>query len=396
MTSLARAKPIRRAWWRPSGWRNSWPGTSEQRGTGRQPSAVWRPRPSTLSLKLPALCQSFFMAAALPFSLAAASLPNASLNPKLQAPIKTWDEAIPLGNGLLGGLVWGEGNVLRLSLDRGDLWDERPSQRHVALHDRFNWATMQRLVAEDRMAEFNDIFDSNYDYDDPPTKLPAGRLEITLDPSQSIETFELRLATAEAIARLKGGSEIRAFISAAKVREPVAVLRIPGPALKDLRLRPPESVKKLHYPPAQPGEADSLRWLEQECADGFAYAICAGWKRAGDSTLVAVTVATRAEGKSPRAVAQARVQAALKAGYDKLAAPHAAWWAGFWQRSNLSVPEPHILQQYCFVRYLYGAASRRGAPPMPLQGVWSADAGSLPPWKGDYHNDLNTQMTYIA
>jgi alpha-L-fucosidase 2 len=31
-----------------------------------------------------------------------------------------------------------------------------------------------------------------------------------------------------------------------------------------------------------------------------------------------------------------------------------------------------------------------------LQGVWSADAGSLPPWKGDYHNDLNTQMTYLA
>ena len=33
---------------------------------------------------------------------------------------------------------------------------------------------------------------------------------------------------------------------------------------------------------------------------------------------------------------------------------------------------------------------------MPLQGVWTADAGSLPPWKGDYHNDLNTQMTYMG
>ena len=33
---------------------------------------------------------------------------------------------------------------------------------------------------------------------------------------------------------------------------------------------------------------------------------------------------------------------------------------------------------------------------MPLQGVWTADCGGLPPWKGDYHNDLNTQMTYIA
>src|ERR1019366_1908594 len=135
----------------------------------------------------------------------AASLPDGSLNLKLQAPIKTWDEAIPLGNGLLGGLVWGEDNILRLSLDRGDLWDERPSKHHVEVHDRFTWATMQRLVAEDRMAEFNDIFDSNYDYEGPPTKLPAGRLEITLDPTQSIEAFELNLATAEAIARLQGG-----------------------------------------------------------------------------------------------------------------------------------------------------------------------------------------------
>jgi alpha-L-fucosidase 2 len=33
---------------------------------------------------------------------------------------------------------------------------------------------------------------------------------------------------------------------------------------------------------------------------------------------------------------------------------------------------------------------------MPLQGVWTADNGQLPPWKGDYHNDLNTQMTYLS
>ena len=45
---------------------------------------------------------------------------------QLSAPIKSWDEAIPLGNGLMGGLLWGGDNVVRLSLDRGDLWDERP------------------------------------------------------------------------------------------------------------------------------------------------------------------------------------------------------------------------------------------------------------------------------
>ena len=31
---------------------------------------------------------------------------------------------------------------------------------------------------------------------------------------------------------------------------------------------------------------------------------------------------------------------------------------------------------------------------MSLQGVWTADDGALPPWKGDYHNDLNTQLSY--
>ena len=333
---------------------------------------------------------------ALPLSLTAFGLPDASLNLKLPAPIKTWDEAIPLGNGTMGLLLWGEGNTLRLSLDRGDLWDERPSKRFTEVRDKFNWRTMQELVASNRMAEFHDIYDSNYDYNGPPTKLPAGRVEITLDSAQSFEAFELNLATAEASAQLTGGSKARAFVNAASVTNPVALILIPGPPLKDVRLKSPDSVKQLGYPPPRTGEGEGLRWFEQEAADGFAYAVCAGWKRAGNVTLLAATVATRTEGKSPQAVARRRVEEALKAGYNQLFAEHAKWWAAFWEHSRVTVPEPHILQHYYLVRYFYGAASRRGAPPMPLQGVWSADAGSLPPWKGDYHNDLNTQMTYLA
>ena len=322
--------------------------------------------------------------------------PDASLNLILTAPIRTWDEAIPLGNGAMGVLLWGEGNTLRLSLDRGDLWDERPSKRFTEVRDKFDWRTMQELVASNRMDEFNDIFDSNYDYNGPPTKLPAGRVEITLDESQNVEGFELNLATAEGVAHLKASELLRAFVNAANVSQPVAMVRISGPPLKDLQLKTPDSVKKLGYPRPRTGQSDGLRWFEQDAAEGFAYAVCAGWKRIGDSTLLAVTVATRAEGKSPQAVAQRRVEEALKRGYQKLLADHAKWWAAFWDRSQVTVPEPHILQHYYLVRYFYGAASHRGAPPMPLQGVWSADAGDLPPWKGDYHNDLNTQMTYLA
>ncbi|MCH5715036.1 glycosyl hydrolase family 95 catalytic domain-containing protein [Niabella hibiscisoli] len=41
-----------------------------------------------------------------------------------------------------------------------------------------------------------------------------------------------------------------------------------------------------------------------------------------------------------------------------------------------------------------GAVSRPAAPAITLQAVWTADNGSLPPWKGDFHNDLNTQLSY--
>ncbi|MHB8970350.1 MAG: glycosyl hydrolase family 95 catalytic domain-containing protein [Pirellulaceae bacterium] len=323
-------------------------------------------------------------------------LPDASLNLSLTAPINTWDEAIPLGNGAMGVLLWGDSSTLCLSLDRGDLWDERPSKKHLLVKERFNWTAMQRMVAENKMDEFNEVFDSNYEYDGPPSKLPAGRVELVLDPSQIVERFELNLATAEGLARFTTGPELRVFVNACTVKEPVAMLRIPGPAPREVRLKSPDSVQKLGYAPPRTGEADGLRWFEQEAADGFAYAVCAAWKRVGNETLLAMTVATRDEGTHPQAVAQARVEAALQAGYDKQLQAHTQWWAQFWERSQVFIPAPHILQQYYLVRYFYGAASRRGAPPMPLQGVWSADAGSLPPWKGDYHNDLNTQMTYMG
>lgn len=59
---------------------------------------------------------------------------------------------------------------------------------------------------------------------------------------------------------------------------------------------------------------------------------------------------------------------ALEQGYEKVAASHRAWWADFWNHSGLSIPttDAHILRQYYIVQYFYGAASRRGAPPMPL------------------------------
>ena len=46
----------------------------------------------------------------------AAAESGPELNLTLTAPIGTWDEALPLGNGLMGGLLWGGDSTLRRSL----------------------------------------------------------------------------------------------------------------------------------------------------------------------------------------------------------------------------------------------------------------------------------------
>ncbi len=324
------------------------------------------------------------------FATAWAGAADDPMKMELAAPIATWDEAVPLGNGLLGGLFWGEGNTLRLSLDRGDLWDERPAQGMP--WEKFNYANLIRLVGQRKAAEITAIFDRNY-RDPHPTKIPAGRLEITLDPRWRVERFELDLATAEGRGWLPEGKKVDVFFSAV---EPVAMVRVPGGEPTALRLTPPASVKQLGYPPPQTGRNGSTRWFLQEAAGGLRWVVCVGSRRTGDATLLAVTVTSSGDGADPLAIARRRVAAALASGYEAMRKPHTAWWSKFWSRSHVEVPEPAIQRHYNLVQYFYGAASRRGAPPIPLQGVWTADAGSLPPWKGDYHNDLNTQMTYIA
>ena len=320
------------------------------------------------------------------------ALPEATLNLRLAAPIKAWDEAVPLGNGLMGGLLWGDKHVVRLSLDRGDLWDERPYAEKEWWKHR-NWKK-----GGDWDGPYNGVT---------PTKLPAGRLEITLDPSQSLSSFELNLATAEGWAQLSGGAKLEAFFSAA---EPVALIRIPGPEPKAFDLIPsgarkpggdagPSSggaVSALGYPPAVPGHDGRAQWYVQEAAEGLKYCACVETKRLDGQTLAAVAVTSTKDAADVLALARERCSAALAQGYEAMLRPHAEWWRRFWARSGLHLPEPGLERYYYLARYFYGAASRRGAPPMPLQGVWTADNGGLPPWKGDYHNDLNTQMTYIA
>ncbi len=315
--------------------------------------------------------------------------PAATSNLVLSAPIDRWDEALPLGNGLTGGLLWGSSDTLRLSLDRGDLWDGRIPE--TLQRDDWTYATMRRLKAEGNHAEHVRLFDEPYDRIPYPTKIPAGRVELDLAAGSTVERFELDLASAEGYAAGPDGAVATAFWSAT---EPVAMVRVRGTA-PGVRILGPASVDKLGYAPAVIDRDGDHAWFVQEAAEGLVYAAVVGWRGRGDATELAIAITTNRESDDPLAAGRVRVDAALERGYEALAAPHRAWWADFWTGSSVAIPDSALQKHYDFVRYLFGAGSRRGAPPIPLQGVWTADEGNLPPWKGDYHNDLNTQMTYL-
>lgn len=326
----------------------------------------------------------------------------------LQAPINNWDEAIPLGNGLMGGLLWGENNIIRLSLDRGDLWDERTNGEP----DWWKKNTYKKgveLINQGKPELVNDWWNLPYD-GVTPTKLPAGRIEIQLPTTEIVKNFELNLASAEGIANFQSNSNIKVIYSAT---EPVILLTINGMSVDALHLLSTMDVfrknskvqagpssggtmEKLGYPEAEKGNSKTAQWYIQEAANGLKYCVYVQSKQFKNETLLAITITSTNDSNDFLSLAQTRCEKALNDGYSVILNKHKQWWKQFWTRSSVSIPDEAVQMQYNLTQYFYGSASRIDSPPMPLQGVWTADNGSLPPWKGDYHNDLNSQMIYMG
>lgn len=319
---------------------------------------------------------------------------------ELTAPISRWDEGLPLGNGLTGALLWGGENQLSVSLDRGDLWDLR--QPPIFSSPEFRYATIKQWVAEGKQAEISRVFDWAYDHFPTPTKLPGARLEIGL--SRAIRRFDLDLRRGEATLRGAEGAVAEALMPPGlngivmRCDAPVAEVRIRRPAAEPREgsnSLDAASIAALGYPTALEGSDDGEVWFVQPTAEGWSYGVVCRWTTGAHGAEL-VALIERGPGQAWLASARRRAAEALSHGYAAWRDENASWWQSFHQSSRLQLPDESLQRHYNTVKYFYGAASRRSAPPMPLQGVWTADAGTLPPWKGDYHNDLNTQTTYGA
>lgn len=318
-----------------------------------------------------------------------------------------WDEALPLGNGTIGALIWEREGKLRFSLDRADVWDMRPM---AGLHrDEFRYQWVQEQVRKKDYKPVQQYFDAPYDREPAPSKIPAGALEFDL-PGGQVKRADVLLASATAEVEWSNGVLLKTFVHAT---EPVGWFRfenvkgemspqIVAPrysgAVKEggpVNSLVGDDLARLGYKQGTitPG-AGSITY-RQDGWGGFSYEVAVHWKPLQNGVIEGVwSVSSHYPKAAAKPAAHVLTQNALKQTYASAVVSHQAWWNRFWGMSSLSVPDPLIEKQWYLEQYKFGSAARRGAPPISLQAVWTADNGRIPPWKGDYHHDLNTQLSY--
>ena len=64
-----------------------------------------------------------------------------------KSSVTSWDEALPLGNGRMGCLLYGDGPI-RLAVDRVDLWDTRPHP--ATLEAGFHFKNLVKLSRSEK------------------------------------------------------------------------------------------------------------------------------------------------------------------------------------------------------------------------------------------------------
>ncbi len=316
----------------------------------------------------------------------------------------TWDEGIPLGNGELGALIWNKEGNLRMSLDRSDLWDLRPISWLEKDEFRFSWVHEKWL--ENDYGIVQEFFDKGaYSNSIAPSKIPGAGLEFHFKDVAAIVKQELDLATAMVMTEWKSGLLMESFVDANEARGYFKFSHLPDDF--SIELTPPryesdtdsglvdevtgQDLRRLGYTQGAVLAGEQEISYHQEGWGGFYYDVVVNWKKTGNE-LIGCWSITSSLSDDKGQVGAETISTDLN--YQQAKKRHIGWWRDFWAKSDLQVPDPLLQKQWYLEQYKFGSAARAHTPPISLQAVWTADNGKMPPWKGDFHHDLNTQLSY--
>ena len=324
--------------------------------------------------------------------------PATSCNLNSDSFAKRWDEAIPLGNGMLGALIWEKENKLRISLDRADIWDDRTAMDL----SKFNFKFVQQRLAANEYDTVHQLGDWPYDNVAYPTKLPCGALEFDMKQLGTVKNVSLDINTALCTAAFENGARFNCYVHAVNNTGYFGFENIQENIIPELIIpaytgaaknendnsHAGDGLSVLGYKKETVIKTDSSIRYHQTTYGNHYYEILVRWKKInkGKAIIGEWTVSN----DTPAILAE--INTALKE--PTYWPSHIQWWKNFWSRSSISIPDDQLQKQYWLDMYKLGCVSRKGAPAITLQAIWTADNGSLPPWKGDFHHDLNTELSY--
>jgi alpha-L-fucosidase 2 len=316
----------------------------------------------------------------------------------------SWDEGIPLGNATIGALIWKHNGALRFSLDRTDLWDLRPVDSLSGPNFRFSW-----ILSHVRNKDYEPIhkkFDWSYDNLPAPSKIPGAALEFSLEKMGNPSQVRLYLNNALCEVKWADGTELQTFVHATQnvgwfVFRNLKTSFVPQlivPAYNTNNVNSStggvsgenQDLKLLGYEQGSVVRNGNEIVYHQKGYKDFYYDVVVKWQQVGTTLYGSWSITSSLSGEhAANLVAQA-----MKRGLQRDYQSHLNFWNKYWNQSSVSLPDAVLQKQYQNEMYKFGSASREHSYPISLQAVWTADNGKMPPWKGDYHHDLNTQLSY--
>ena len=370
--------------------------------------------------------------------------PEGPLTLWYRQPARVWDEALPVGNGRLGAMVFGGVALERLQLNEDTLWDgyKRDTTNPAALQAL---PEVRRLLFEGKNKEATDL--AGRSMMGIPKRIKSyqslGDLFLEAPALADVEDYrrdlDLDAGVASVRFRAEGTLHTREVFSSAP--DNVIVVRWaadrPGRVGGRLRISRKQDAAAL-VDPAEPGrlilrgrinckddrtgEDRGMRFEAQVLVLPEGGRLSAADNQVvlegADAVVLLIAAATDFRGDDPEKLCRGTLSAASKKPFRVLREAHLADHRGLFRRVELNLrgagddpeagrlPTDQRLQRvkqgasdaglvalyFQFGRYLLMKSSRPGTMPANLQGIWNEHMNA--PWNSDYHTNINVQMNY--
>ena len=324
------------------------------------------------------------------------------------APAKDWNEALPLGNGILGMMVFGGVKEERVQLNEETFWSgwEYPEYDSPETFEHLD--EIRQLIFQEKYTEAQKLADQYHvcrgrghldDHSAYGSYQTAGDLYITM-PNEETGEYCRELILDEGRVTVKNGQRRRDFFVSPAYN--TAVVRISGWD-DTMSFRYERENTAVIY---DDQEVIAVAYLPTKAVVRIRHEV-----RDGDMYFY-ITAATAYKTElDPMEVCRETLEKALEAGYEVLKQDTCNYFESMLGRSSVTFPESgskaHVPTDiriaependiglvelyFNFGRYLL-LGSSRGKLPANLQGIWCDDY--IAPWSADFHININIQMNY--